>query len=172
MNEINELFNLDWHGFVYTLFLIMASIIAIFKIVDEFIKLIRKLRHLPNPKNDEQDKEIEAIKSRQDNLEQSLNLIKENVMVATWDRIVHFGMNYVTRGHISYAEKDIFLAQSKTYKRCGGNGHLIGFIPHVENLPYTEDLTEEEIEVIEMDEIAKRKRVASAKASLSAYYGK
>lgn len=175
MESVNNLLNMDWRGFIYATFLLMASLIAIHEVCVKFSTMVKKLYYRikgldPNPKNNEQDAEIEKIKERQENFENALNLIKENMMISTWDRIVHFGLNYISDGHISYAEKDIFLSQSRSYKKCGGNGHLIKFVPMVEALPYTEDLTADQIYEIETDEVARSKRVALAQASLSSYY--
>lgn len=175
MNEVNNILNLDWRGFIYVVFLIMVSLIAIHKVCVEFASLVKKLYYKvkgldPNPKNKEQDAEIEKVKAKQEEFENALALIKENMMIATWDRIVHFGLNYIRDGHISYAEKDIFMSQAKSYKKCGGNGHLVKFVPMVEALPFTEDLTEDARIEIENDEKARQRRVALAEASLSSYY--
>lgn len=171
MSEINNLFELDWRGFIYSAFLIMASLIALHKVVTEFIALCKRGFKRVD-KNNNQDIEIEALKTRFGSLEATIKILLEAYKVLNWDRIMHFGMNYIKQGYVLMADKDCLLQMVELYKLCGGNGHLKYYVPILEALPITEELTDDEIKAIDEDEKARELRVKKAQASLSAYYGK
>lgn len=184
MSAINDLLTVDWYGAVRVIFLIMASLIAIHEVCSKFAKmvkqLVRRLKGLdPNPKNQEQDaeikkikKEFEELKKELEELKKMLRALKKSSMVNSWDRIIHFGMNYIRDGHISYCDKELFVNEVEAYKDCGGNGHLKKFGPMVTALPYTEDLTEEQRISIEDDMVSKKQRINLAEAALTAYCDK
>lgn len=197
MNNIEEFVNIfHLNPAVISVFIILFALDTMAKILKDswaHLKIIyKRIKNTKAVKNttgwiEQQNVDtlkIKTMEERQADTEESLLQIKDILVRLTeqvsatqeamkameWDRISHFGMIHITRGHITNSDKHIMLAEYDAYHSCNGNGHITAFMECVNKLPLTELLSEQELNELENDEDARDKRVREAKLALYKYY--
>lgn len=164
LKELLETFN--FHTFVYSFFLLLASIIFIYETIKKICSIFGiKFRSIEQ--KDEQAKKIEALEKGQEELKEAVNALRKSKCVELWRDITRDGMECITKGTISYSEAAIFKSMYQEYKANFGNGHVEGFVKCVNALPYSEEVTPEQVCEINKQTSA---RVSKAQAALSLYY--
>lgn len=173
-NAVENLWTIDYKNVMVSIFVIMASVIAIYELVTRFAKMIHTIKSKQdNPIDTLRQQgydELDKVKKRQEDFEAKLDAIRNAEMIILWDRLMHFGMQYIKRGHISYAEEDVIMKQYEAYHVTGGNGHLEQFIKRIKKLPYTEELSADEIKQLEDSFGDRATAIKEASKELSAYY--
>lgn len=138
---IDTLFTLNFRGFIYTLFVLMACIIAIYEITMKFVKMINEIRIKRNKQmveaNAVQDLEIGKIRSRVELIESDIKASKKSHQLIMRGILLKDGLAFLQRGSVTHEELNLWLLQWDCYHYdLGGNGDLDAIKKKICRLPF------------------------------------
>ena len=81
------------------------------------------------------DNQNESNKAYHNQVEKSINLIREGVRDAHLQNLIATCEQYIKRGYITATELDVYQSRYKLYKELGGNGHMEPWDAKIKALP-------------------------------------
>lgn len=191
MNDLKEFANMMHIApVIIWVFIGMSAITYAKKTIEDFSA---KILHKPvawMKKAEQERKKIGELDTRCTELKEEIARVKEETstkfyefadetnkrldamskvdLITCWKDIIQLGMEAIAAGHISYSDRALLNKTYEAYHGVNGNGHVKDFVENNVNvLPFTEEISEEEMRKLAISASA---RIKKAQLALSNYY--